>query len=41
MNACADPALSDPRIITPAFVQAATFWTVATRATIEPSPDSG
>ena len=38
MKACAEPAVSDPRNITPAFVQLATFCTEATRATIDPSP---
>jgi hypothetical protein len=40
MNACADEGSIEPRIMTPAFVQLATFWTDATRATIEPSPSS-
>jgi hypothetical protein len=41
MSAYADPGVSVSRIITPAFVQAATFWSDATRATISPSPLSG
>ena len=41
MKPCADDADSDPRIITPALTQAACDDTVATRATIEPSPDNG
>src|SRR5262249_39689245 len=40
MNACADEGSIEPRIITPALVQFATFWTDATCATIEPSPSS-
>src|SRR5581483_176142 len=39
--ACAADAVSDARIMTPALVQAFTFCTDATRATIEPSPDIG
>src|SRR5436190_14245032 len=39
MNACAEPASSVSRIMTPAFTQALVFWTAATRATIDPSPD--
>jgi hypothetical protein len=40
MNACADPASSVSRIITPAFTHAFVFCTVATRATMRPSPVS-
>ena len=39
--ACGDPAASEARIITPALVHACTKSTVATRATMEPSPVSG
>src|SRR5437870_3042798 len=38
---CADPAVSAPRIITPAFARALVFWIDVTRATISPLPDSG
>ena len=41
MNACGDPGSRVPRIMTPAFVHAFVFCTVATRATIDPSPVSG
>ncbi len=41
MAACAAPGSSACRIITPALVQALTFWTVVTCVTIEPSPVSG
>ena len=41
MNACAEPAVSDSRIITPALTQALTlFWIDVTRATMVPSPVS-
>ena len=40
MNANCALAASELRIITPAFVQLLTFWTVATRAMIWPSPFS-
>ena len=38
MNPCADDADSELRIITPALVQALTFWIEVTRAMIDPSP---
>jgi hypothetical protein len=41
VNACDAPAASELRIITPAFVQALTCCTVATRATIGTSPLNG
>src|SRR5438552_11656377 len=34
-------ALSEARTMTPALAQPSVFWTLATRATIEPSPVSG
>src|SRR5437764_6456817 len=40
IDAWADSAASVSRIMSPAFTQAATFWTEATRATIDPSPVS-
>jgi hypothetical protein len=33
-----EPAASDSRIITPALTHGSTFWMLATRATIVPSP---
>src|SRR5580765_978590 len=38
MNACREPGSSVSRIITPAFVQLATNWTLVTLETIDPSP---
>ena len=40
MNACAAPGSTLSRIITPAFVHMLMFCTVATRATMLPSPVS-
>ena len=40
ISAWAAPALSESRIITPALVQALTFCTLATRATMRPLPAS-
>ena len=40
MNAWAEPASSDPRIITPALTHAAVFDVLTTRATIDPSPSN-
>lgn len=40
MNACAEPASEEARIITPTFVQTCVPSIETTRATIEPSPDS-
>jgi hypothetical protein len=40
MNACADPGSSVSRIMTPALTHGCVFCTVATRATIRPSPVS-
>ncbi len=37
----ADPAVSDPRSITPALAWALVFWMLATRATMETSPVIG
>jgi hypothetical protein len=39
--ACADPAASVSRIMTPALIQAFVFCSLATRAMMSPSPLSG
>src|SRR5436190_8887587 len=40
-DACGEPASVVARIMTPALVHTLTFCTLATRATMVPSPDSG
>jgi hypothetical protein len=40
-SACRESGVSVSRIITPAFAQFDVFWTLWTRAIIEPSPLSG